>query len=73
MSQLSQLSPFRHINYGVTSTDLLEMQRIINDLSVFNATLKSMKPRYLFIASYVNDRNYANVNIAYYQEIWSSY
>ncbi|WP_223855115.1 SGNH/GDSL hydrolase family protein [Acinetobacter seifertii] len=69
VSQLSQLSPFRHINYGVTSTDLLEMQsRIINDLNVFNATLKSMKPRYLFIASYVNDRNYANVNIAYYQE-----
>lgn len=69
VSQTSQLSPFRHINYGVTSTDLLDMQnRIINDTSVFSATLKSMKPRYLFIASYVNDRAYANVNIAYYQE-----
>lgn len=69
VSQLSQLSPFRHINYGVTSTDLLEMQsRIINDTTVFSATLKTMKPRYLFIASYVNDRAYADVNIAYFQE-----
>ena len=69
VSQLSQLSPFRHINYGVTSTNLIEMQnRIIDDLKVFDASLKSMKPRYLFIASYVNDRDYANVNIAYFQE-----
>lgn len=69
VSQLSQLSPFRHINYGVTSTNLIEMQnRIIDDLKVFDASLKSMKPRYLFIASYVNDRDYANVNIEYFQE-----
>lgn len=69
VSQLSQLSPFRHINYGVTSTNLIEMQnRIIDDLKVFDASLRSMKPRYLFIASYVNDRDYANVDIAYFQE-----
>ena len=69
VSQLSQISPFRHINYGLSDDTLLRMQnRIITDTQNFGASLKSAKPKYLFIHSYANDRPFANVNIGYYQE-----
>lgn len=67
--QLSQLSPFRHFNYSVENTDLLDMQnRVINNLTVFDSTIKAMKPKYLFISSYANDWPYVSVNMEYYQE-----
>ncbi|MFW1942911.1 SGNH/GDSL hydrolase family protein [Acinetobacter guillouiae] len=69
VSQLSQLSPFRHVNYGVSGNDLLNMQsRVLNDTKTFGATLKSMKPRFVFIASFANDGAYINVDLTYYQE-----
>lgn len=69
VSQLSQLSPFRHINYGVSGNDLLQMQqRVLNDTKTFGSSLKSMKPRFAFIASFANDWEFLSANHVYYQE-----
>ncbi len=69
VSQLSQMSPFRHVNYGLSDDTLLRMQnRIINDVQTLGSSLKSAKPKYLFIHSYANDRPFANADIRYYQE-----
>ncbi len=52
ISQLSQLSPFRHINYGVSSEEAIGMQkRVLQDTQVFRSSIKDSKPKYLFITS----------------------
>ncbi|MCH7317947.1 hypothetical protein MMP64_08340 [Acinetobacter sp. ANC 5659] len=67
--QLSQLSPYRHINYGVSGNDLLNMQtRVLKDVQTFGASLKTMKPRFAFIASFANDSAFTGVDLSYYQE-----
>ena len=68
ISQLSQLSPFRHINYGVSSEEAIDMQkRVLQDTLVFSSSLKESKPKYLFITTYTND-GVARSDLKYFQE-----
>ncbi|WP_336142460.1 SGNH/GDSL hydrolase family protein [Acinetobacter sp. 102] len=69
VSQLSQLTNFRLINYGVSGNDLLQMQqRVLNDTQTFGASLKSMKPRFALICSLANDGQFLASDVTYYQE-----
>ena len=68
ISQLSQLSPFRHINYGVSSEEAIDMQkRVLQDTQVFSSSIKDSKPKYLFITTYTND-GVARSDLKYFQE-----
>lgn len=69
ISQLSALSPYRHINFGVSGDDLLDMQyRIVNGSAATGATFKSMNARYAFLTSLTNDAQFRQVDQSYYAE-----
>lgn len=68
ISQLSQLSPFRHINYGVSSEEAIDMsKRVLQDTQVFSSSIKDSKPKYLFITTYTND-GASRSDLKYFQE-----
>ena len=67
--QLSQVSPFRHINYSDSGRMLISFQNsLLSDRLVFNATVKQHMPKYTIIATLVNDYAYSNADIKYTQE-----
>ena len=54
--QLSQVSPFRHINYSDSGKMLINFHNfLLSDTVLFNATIKQHNPRYVIIATLVND------------------
>lgn len=68
ISQLSQLSPFRHINYGVSGEEAIDMQkRVLQDTQVFSSSIKDSKPKYLFITTYTND-GVSRSDLKYFEE-----
>lgn len=69
ISDLSALSPYRHINFGVSGDDSLDMQyRIVNE-SLYNAEVFSdMNARYAFITSLTNDGAFRASDLAFYAE-----
>lgn len=67
--QLSQLSPFRHVNYSDSGKMLINFHNfLLSDTLLFNATVKQHNPRYAIIATLVNDYVYGNADIKYTQE-----
>lgn len=69
LAQLSQLSPYRHLSFGVSGDDLLDAQyRAINGSAATGATLKAMNARYFVIASLTNDGQFRLVDQTYYAE-----
>ncbi len=69
ISQLSALSPYRHINYGVSGHDALDMQhRAIYETLTFGVTLQSSRARYAFLTSLTNDGQFRNADLTYYAE-----
>lgn len=69
ISQLSALSPYRHINFGVSGNDLLDMQyRIINGTASTGQKFADMKAKYAFICSLTNDAQFRQVDQSYYAE-----
>lgn len=69
MAQLSQLSPYQHLNFGVSGDDLLDAQyRAINGSAATGATLKAMNARYFIIASLANDAQFRQADQSYYAE-----
>lgn len=69
VSQLSALSPFRHVNFGVSGNDLLDMQyRAVNEVAVTGSTFKGLNPRYAFITSWVNDATFRGADMTFYGE-----
>lgn len=67
--QLSQVSPFRHINYSDSGKMLINFHNfLLSDTVLFNATIKQHNPRYAIIATLVNDYVYSNADIKYTQE-----
>ncbi|MCM1958177.1 hypothetical protein NCZ17_02165, partial [Acinetobacter modestus] len=67
--QLSQLSPFRHVNYSDSGKMLINFHNfLLSDTLLFNATVKQHNPRYAIIATLVNDYVYSDPDIKYTQE-----
>lgn len=67
--QLSQVSPFRHVNYSDSGKMLINFHNfLLSDTQLFNATVKQHNPRYAIIATLVNDYVYSNPDIKYTQE-----
>ena len=67
--QLSQVSPFRHINYSDSGKMLINFHNfLLSDTQLFNATIKQHNPKYAIIATLVNDYVYSNADIKYTQE-----
>lgn len=67
--QLSQVSPFRHINYSDSGKMLINFHNfLLSDTLLFNATIKQHNPKYVIIATLVNDYVYGDVDIKYTQE-----
>lgn len=67
--QLSQVSPFRHINYSDSGKMLINFHNfLLSDTQLFSATIKQHNPRYTIIATLVNDYVYSNADIKYTQE-----
>lgn len=67
--QLSQVSPFRHINYSDSGKMLINFHNfLLSDTLLFNATVKQHNPKYAIIATLVNDYVYSNADIKYTQE-----
>lgn len=67
--QLSQVSPFRHINYSDSGKMLINFHNfLLSDTQLFNATIKQHMPKYTIIATLVNDYVYSNADIKYTQE-----
>ncbi|MCM1957925.1 hypothetical protein NCZ17_00880 [Acinetobacter modestus] len=67
--QLSQLSPFRHVNYSDSGKMLINFHNfLLSDTLLFNATVKQHNPRYAIIATLVNDYVYGDPDIKYTQE-----
>lgn len=69
ISQLSALSPYRHMNFGVSGDDALDMQyRIVNGSPFDGTAFDAMKARYAFITSLTNDGQFRGVDLTYYAE-----
>lgn len=69
ISQLSQLSPYRHINFGVSGNDALDMQyRIVNDSAYDGITFDNMNAKYAFITTLTNDGQFRSADLSYYKE-----
>lgn len=69
INQLSQLSPYRHQNYGGGGNDALDLQyRIINRVAINGITFESMKARYAFVTTLKNDQIYRTVDLTMYAE-----
>ncbi len=69
ISQLSQLSPYRHQNFGVSGDEALDMQyRIVNGSSSTGMTFEQMKARYAFITTLSNDGFFVNADLTFYAE-----
>lgn len=69
LAQLSALSPYRHLNFGVSGNDSLDMQyRIVNGLASTGDTFKTMNARYAFLTSLTNDGAFRAVDQTYYAE-----
>ena len=67
--QLSQVSPFRHINYSDSGKMLINFQNsLLSDTLLYNATIKQHNPKYTIIATLVNDYGYSSADIKYTQE-----
>lgn len=67
--QLSQVSPFRHINYSDAGKMLINFHNfLLSDTQLFSATIKQHNPKYTIIATLVNDHVYSNADIKYTQE-----
>jgi len=67
--QLSQVSPFRHINYSDAGKMLINFHNfLLSDTQLFSATIKQHNPKYTIIATLVNDHVYSNADIEYTQE-----
>lgn len=67
--QLSQVSPFRHINYSDSGKMLINFHNfLLSDTQLFSATIKQHNPKYTIIATLVNDYVYSNADIKYTQE-----
>ena len=67
--QLSQVSPFRHINYSDSGKMLINFHNfLLSDTQLFSATIKQHMPKYTIIATLVNDYVYSNADIKYTQE-----
>lgn len=67
--QLSQVSPFRHINYSDSGKMLINFHNfLLSDTQLFSATIKQHMPKYTIIATLVNDYVYGNADIKYTQE-----
>lgn len=69
ISQLSELSPYRHQNFGVSGNDALDMQyRIVNGANSTGMTFDQMKARYAFITTLANDAQFVSADLTYYAE-----
>ncbi|EFI60752.1 MULTISPECIES: GDSL-type esterase/lipase family protein [Comamonas] len=69
ISQLSALSPYRHMNFGVSGDDALDMQyRIVNRSPFDGIAFDAMKARYAFITSLTNDGQFRSADLTYYAE-----
>ncbi len=69
VSQLSALSPFRHMSFGVSGNDLLDMQyRAVNGTAQTGYSFKVMNPKYAFITSWNNDAPFRSVDLTFYGE-----
>lgn len=67
--QLSQVSPFRHINYSDSGKMLIHFHNsLLSDKLLYSATIKQHMPKYTIIATLVNDYAYSNADIKYTQE-----
>ncbi|WP_404943649.1 hypothetical protein R1Y13_13730 [Pseudomonas sp. NY8938] len=66
VSQLSALSPFRHMSFGVSGNDLLDMQyRAVNGTAQTGYSFKVMNPKYAFITSWNNDAPFRSVDLTF--------
>lgn len=69
LAQLSALSPYRHINFGVSGDDSLDMQyRIVNGSAATGATFKALNAKYAFLTSLTNDGAFRAVDQTFYAE-----
>lgn len=69
LGHLSALSPYRHINYGVSGNDALDVQyRAVHETPTFGATLQATRARYAFLTTLTNDGQFRTVDLTYYAE-----
>ena len=70
ISNLSNLSDYRHQNFGRSGNDALDMNyRIVNDSPYFDGQkFSDLNPKYAFIATHDNDGQFLSSDLTYYQQ-----